>query len=309
MSVTAHHAGTMPLMEKPPQAPRRRINWMLLGFIGPAVLLVLAVSVYPIFSAAYTSTFETHYATRTAFIGFGHYRDLLSDPSIWRAAANSAVYTFGSLALVIPLALGIALLLNSDIPFRSAVRTIVILPWVLSQTIVALLWMWLLNPDFGPLPYLVDLVSGFKPALLTLPHQAMGTLIVINVWSTYPQAALLLLAAIQTIPKELIESARIDGASAFGTFRLIKLPLIKPTLMVVMIQLSLLYFNMVTLIYVLTGGGPIGGTETLALKVLKVSFEDWDIGRGAALGLIITVVNLLVSLVYVRVLRGGGDAE
>lgn len=286
------------------QKTKRRVNWFLIGFLAPAVLIVITVSIYPVFSAAVTSLFKTRYATLDHFVGLQQYRILLSDPGIWKAGLNSAIYTFGSLFLVIPLALAIALLLNSEIPFRGLVRTIVILPWILSQTIVALLWMWLVNPDFGPLPYLVDAATGFRPALLTSPHQAMGTLIVINVWSTYPQAALLLLAAIQTIPRELIEAARIDGASRFGVFRLVTLPLIKPTMLVVMIQLTLLYFNMVTLIYVLTGGGPLSGTETLALKVLKISFEEWNIGRGAALGLVITVINLLVSLVYVRVLRG-----
>ncbi len=301
MSLVAEHSE--PVIPEPTRPRRIQINWILLGFVAPAVLLVVLVSIYPIFNAAITSTFETRYATRVNFIWFGQYQALFNDPSIWNAALNSAIYTFGSLALVIPFSLGIALLLNADIPFRSLVRTIVVIPWVLSQTIVALLWMWLVNPDFGPLPYLVDVATGLRPALLTLPHQAMATLIVINVWASYPQAALLLLAAIQTIPRELVEAARIDGASNFGVFRRVTLPLIRPTMLVVMIQLTLLYFNMVTLIYVLTGGGPLAGTETLALKVLKISFEDWDIGRGAALGLLVTLVNLLVSLVYVRVLR------
>ena len=303
MSVAMDHSEpTLSPMQK--SARRFRINWLLLGFLGPAVLLVVLVSIYPIFNAAVTSMFETHYANRVGFVWFGQYQALFRDPSIWRAAINSAVYTFGSLALAIPFSFAIALLLNADIPFRGLVRTIVVLPWILSQTIVALLWMWLVNPDFGPLPYLVDAAVGVRPALLTLPAQAMATLIVINVWASYPQAALLLLAAIQTIPRELVEAARIDGASSFGVFRRVTLPLVRPTLLVVMIQLTLLYFNMVTLIYVLTGGGPLAGTETLSLKVLKISFEDWDLGRGAALGLIITAANLLISLVYVRVLRG-----
>jgi ABC-type sugar transport system permease subunit len=96
---------------------------------------------------------------------------------------------------------------------------------------------------------------------------------------------------------------RMDGAGRVSLFRYITLPMIKPTLVVVLIQLTLLYFNMVTLIYVLTGGGPVGATQTLALRVLKMSFENWDLGKGAALGLILTFVNLALSLFYVRALR------
>ncbi|WP_176084680.1 sugar ABC transporter permease [Martelella sp. HB161492] len=299
----------MASLSSAPEPPQKsQINWFLIGFVAPAVALVAAVSIYPVFNAAITSTFRTRYANRVEFVGLEQYRQLLSDSSIWHAALNSAIYTFGSLVLVIPLALGVALLLNAPLPFKGLVRTIVVLPWILSQTIVALLWMWLVNPDFGPLPFIIDATTGFRPTLLALPRQGMATLIVINVWASYPQATLLLLAAIQTISKDLVEAARMDGASRLDVFRLVTLPLIKPTMLVVMIQLTLLYFNMVTLIYVLTGGGPLGGTETLALKVLKISFEQWNIGSGAALGLIITLINLLVSLVYVRILRGGKDA-
>lgn len=139
--------------------------------------------------------------------------------------------------------------------------------------------------------------------MLASPAGAMAALIVVNVWASYPQATLLLLAAVQTVPRELYEAGRIDGASALRRFRYITLPLIKPTLTVVLIQLTLLYFNMVTLIYTLTGGGPLGATDTLAVRVLKISFEDWNLGRGAALGLVVTAINFLMSAFYVKALR------
>lgn len=283
------------------------VNWLPVLFITPAVLLVFLISIYPVFDAAALSLFQTRFAEKLSFIGLGNYTALLSDPAVWRSLRNSLVFTGASLFLAVPLSIALALLLNERVPFQSAIRTIIILPWVLSQTVVALLWAWLLNADFGPATYFGELVTGIRMQFLASPGAAMASLIAVNVWASYPQATLLLLAAVQTIPKELYEAARIDGSSGPQTFRYVTLPLLKPTLLVVMIQLTLLYFNLVTLIYTLTGGGPLASTDTLALRVLKMSFEDWNLGRGAALGLIITAVNLIFSLVYVRALRTPSD--
>ncbi len=276
---------------------------LALLFIGPAIVLVALVSLYPIVDAISLSLYATRYAEKVRFVGFANYVELARDPAVWLATRNSLVYTLGSLLITVPVSLGIALLLNQPSRMQGALRTIAILPWVISQTITALLWGWLLNADFGPLTYALQQLTGERVAVLAAPGLAMAALIAINVWSSYPQATLLLLAALQTVPKELHEAARIDGAGPFTAFRNVTLPLIKPTLLVVVIQLTLLYFNMVTLIYVFTGGGPLASTETLALRVLKTSFEDWNIGKGAALGLVITVINLVFSLFYMRTLR------
>lgn len=286
-----------------PVLTRKQRTMLPAMFIVPAVVTVFLVSIYPVFDALLLSLYQTSYAQKLHFIGLANYVALWNDPTIWKSAANSLVYTGASLALVVPLSLGLALLLNAKVPFQSAARTIIVLPWVVSQTVVALLWAWLLNSDFGPVTYAVQSMTGARPALLASPIGAMVALIMVNVWASYPQATLLLLAAVQTVPRELYEAARMDGATAWRRFRFVTLPLIRPTLLVVLIQLTLLYFNMVTLIYTLTGGGPLGATDTLAVRVLKISFEDWNLGRGAALGLVITAFNFLMSALYVKALR------
>jgi multiple sugar transport system permease protein len=282
---------------------RQHVNWLATLFIGPAVAVVFLVSIYPVFDAGLLSLFQTQYAEKVRFVGLANFVRLSTDPLIANALINSLVYTLGSLILVLPLGLAVALLLNQPFPLRGVARTIIVMPWVVSQTVVALLWAWLLNADFGPLTYLAQAILGYRPLFLASPTAAMASTIVVNVWASYPQATLLLLAALQTIPSELYEAAKIDGTRRLQSLRYITLPLIKPTIAVVLIQLTLLYFNMVTLIYTLTGGGPLNATETLSLRVLKTSFEDWNLGRGAALGLIITVINFVFSIVYVRSLR------
>jgi multiple sugar transport system permease protein len=282
---------------------RQRRSWLPLLFVLPATLLVIAVSVYPVIDAVALSLHATRYAEKLHFVGFDNYAALFNDPTIWDDALTAVIYTVGSLVVVIPYALGIALLLNRPMRFRGVVRTLAILPWVFSQTVTALLWGWLLNPEFGPVTYLSQQLTGAPAALLASPTGAMAALVGVNVWSSYPMAALLFLAALQTIPADLYEAMRMDGGGRIALFRHITVPMIMPTLVVVLIQLTLLYFNMVTLIYVMTGGGPVGSTQTLALRVLKMSFENWDLGRGAALGLVLTFVNLALSLFYVRALR------
>ncbi|TKI04668.1 carbohydrate ABC transporter permease [Martelella alba] len=274
-------------------------------FIFPSLLLVAAVSLYPIIDAVYLSLFSTRYAETVAFVGLQNFVDILSDQTIHSDFFNTVIYTAGSLILVLPYGLLVALLLNGkNIPFRGVLRTLAILPWVFSQTITGLLWGWLLNADFGAVTYFLQQTFHADFPLLSSPHGAMAALIVVNVWASYPLATLLFIAALQTIPQELYEAMRVDGAGPVKLFRYITLPLIRPTLQVIVIQLTLLYVNMVTLIYVMTGGGPVQSTETLGLRILKMSFEDWDIGHGAALGLILTLINFALSLFYVRALRG-----
>jgi len=305
LGYTPLSSSVVPLDLSAPAAKRPRAKGTSLPavFIAPAIVAVFLISIYPVFDAAVLSLFQTRYAEKLKFIGLGNYAALWNDASIWASAGKSLIYTGASLGLVLPLSLGLAMLLNSAIPLRSTARTVIVLPWVVSQTVVALLWAWLLNADFGPIAYAAQSLTGSRPALLASPIGAMAALVVVNVWASYPQATLLLLAAIQTVPGELHEAAHIDGASAWKRFRFVTLPLIKPTLQVVLIQLTLLYFNMVTLVFTLTGGGPLAATDTLALRVLKISFEDWNLGRGAALGLVITAINFAMSALYVRALR------
>lgn len=272
-------------------------------FILPAVALVATISVYPIGYAAFLSLFRTRYLERIAFIGLGNYWLLLRDAAARHNLTLSLFYVFGSLVVVLPFSLAVALLLNQPIRFRAVFRTVIILPWAVSQTIIALLWSWLLNPDFGPLIYLLELLGLGRMAPLSEGHLALPVLVAVNAWGSYPMAVILILAALQTIPSELTDAARVDGTDRWQNFTRITLPLIRPTLLVTTILLSLHNFNMVTLVFILTGGGPLGATELLSLRAFKEGFEFWRIGYSAALGILIFVFNLVFSLLYIRLLR------
>jgi len=286
------------------QARRYSLALMLpLAFFAPAVLLVVSVNLYPALAGIVTSLFETRYAMRVGFAGLANYQELIGDERAFQALETSLVFVSGSVGLATLIGLGLALLLARPWPLRNAFRTILLSPWVISQTVTGLLWGWLLNPLYGPISFVLDElgVPGVDP--LGTPATALPTIIAINVWHMFPFAMVLLLAALQTIGTELAEASRIDGASAWQHFHYVSLPLLKRTIMMVAITLTIYSFSQVTLIYTLTGGGPLGATEALAVLAFKAAFTDWRLGYAAAIGAVIFVMNLIFAVAYIRVLR------
>lgn len=278
-------------------------KWIAYAFMAPALLLVLLVSFYPIAVAMKWSMYETEYVRTGAYVGAGNFLSIFKNESGLKNIGNSFVYVFGSILIVVPLSTLLAVLLNMKIKFRVLFRTAIILPWVISQTVTALLWKWLINANYGPVNYVIERFGGAKVDLLSTSGGANLALIAANVWNTFPIALVLILAALQTISSELYEAGRVDGATGWKSFTHITLPLIKPTVLVTLIMLSLEYFNMVTLIYVFTGGGPFSATETLSLRAFKEGFEYWNIGMGSAFSVLLFGFNIILSLLYVKALK------
>jgi multiple sugar transport system permease protein len=274
-----------------------------LALMLPAVLLVVCITFLPILQAVALSFRETNFLQAGRFIGLRHYQALFADPLTWQNLLNSFTFTFGSLALSLPLALGLALLLNRAFPGRGLFRTILILPWVVSQLLAALLWRWLDSPLLGAVAYVLGVLAGTRVDILGDPSTAMLGVIVANVWRTFPYAMILTLAALQTIPAELYEAAKIDGASRFNLFRYVTFPMIQNTFLIATIILTIHYFNMIELPLVLTGGGPVNRTEVLGLRVYREAFMLFKFGFGSAIAMLMFGVNILVSLTYIRVLR------
>ena len=269
----------------------------------PAVALVVCVTFLPILQAVSLSFRETTFLQAGRYIGLRHYQTLFADPLTRQNLLNSFVFTFGSLALSLPLALGLALLLHRPFPGRALFRTILILPWVVSQLLTALLWRWIDSPLLGPLAYVLGQLAGTRVDILGDPSTAMTGVIVANVWRTFPYAMILTLAALQTIPEELYEAARIDGAGRWNLFRFVTFPVIQNTFLIATIILTIHNFNMIELPLLLTGGGPVNRTEVLGLRVYREAFTLFRFGFGSAIAMVMFVVNIAVSLVYIKILR------
>lgn len=271
--------------------------------ILPAFLLVVAVSIYPAGFAVYTSLHKTDYAVIRQYVGLKNYIAFFTEREGWNNIFHSLEYALGSVGFAMILGLLFALLIRETFPLRNFIKTVLFLPWVVSQVVIGLLWAWLFNPFYGVINYLLSLL-GISSIDISIGNTAMPFVIAVNVWRTYPLAMILLFSAIQSIPAEFYEAAMVDGASAFKRLRYVTLPLIKRTSLVTVITLTLEAINMITLIYVITGGGPANRTATLSIRTFKTAFEQWNIGMASTVGVIIVVFNLVLSLVYLRISRG-----
>ena len=280
-----------------------RLNVAPFLLLLPAVAIVAAISFVPIYYAVDISFYNTQFLRKVAFVGFGQYTRLIHSPEFVRAFLTSLKFGVSSLALTLPIGMMLAILLNRPILFRAAFRTILIIPWTVSQSVTGMLWVCLLNPSAGPLKYLLGQLGVSYAAFLSNPDWALKNVILINAWMSYPFPMVLFLGALQIVPREIHEAARIDGCSAWSTFWSVTLPYIRNTVMSTAIMLSLQFFNMVTLIFVLTGGGPMGSTRTLSLWVFQDGFFNFRVGSAAAAGMIIFALNIVFSLAYMRVLR------
>jgi multiple sugar transport system permease protein len=272
-------------------------------FLLPALLLVLLVTLIPIVYALSLSVLNTDYLDVVGFAGLGHYARFLSEGLGRRNIVASITFTLGSLALAVPLGLGLALLLNREFRLRTFFRTLLILPMVITVVASAMLWNWLYNAQYGPINYLLNRFFGVTINFLAQPEWAMPSMVLVNVWQSYPYAMILLLAGLQTIPIDLLEAASIDGASRWRQFISVKLPLLQRHILVVMILLGINYLNQATLPLILTGGGPLNSTYVMSIRVYNEAFSFYHMGFASAVGVVMLVFNLLFTLLYLWVLR------
>lgn len=284
------------------RGPRRGYGFELL-LILPALALVAGVILYPIVHAVDASLHETRFLTRLGFIGLANYEAFLAGRNAGQIVTNSFVLVAGSLALTVPLGLGLALLVNMRLRLRLLFRTLLVLPWIISQVISAMLWSWLLNAQYGLARVVAEVLGAATFDVFGSRNTAMAGLILVNVWRTFPFAMLLMLAALQTVPRDLTEAAMLDTHSPWRRFWHITFPLIRPTILVVIIMLSLSYFNNIDLPLILTGGGPLDATNTLALAAYQQAFVFNRLGQGSALAVAVFAINIVLSLFYLRLLR------
>ena len=286
------------------QLPRRQSDTgIAIVFLAPAILAILLVTIVPICMAIRTSFHATNYAQVREFVGIKNYITVFSE-SGWLNIRNSITYVVLSLIAVIPTGVALGSLLNRKFAGKRIYQTLIFIPYVISQTITALLWKWILNGSFGPVTYVLYELLGKKIDLFSNSVGANLMLVLANAWNTTPLVIILTLAALQTVPGELLEAAKIDGATPMQSYFHITLPMIKPTIMTAIVMQSMEYFNMVTLIHTLTAGGPFGSTQTLSLATYQNAFTYWHMDLASAYGVIIFLLNIGFSLVYIRLLKG-----
>lgn len=273
------------------------------AFLAPAGVVLALVALLPMLLVVWLSLEQRSPLLGAArFIGFDNYLRLFGDVRFWNAFGNTVYFTAVSVALEILLGLAIALLLRHAFRGRALMYSVVLLPWAIPTVVSARLWEWMYNADYGVLNYLL----GTSINWLGSPAWALNAAILMDVWKATPFVALLLLAGLQTIPRELYQAAAIDGASPWTMFRRITVPLLAPLILVVLIFRTIDAFRVFDAIYVLTGGGPANSTETLSIYAYKLLFQTLEFGYGSALAVSVLLCVGLLTIVYVRLLQRSG---
>jgi multiple sugar transport system permease protein len=269
-------------------------------WFGPALILLLAVTVYPTAVVLWLSFNRTRYYDVIGWVGFDNYASVLTSSAFWDLTFNSLVYLAGSLAIVLPVGLFSAIALQSMKRSAPFFRVLLLLPWTLSMAVVGCFWLWLLNPSYGPIGYAMKFVGLAPGLMLGDPDIALWLLIAVTAWWSFPYVMVMMSAALQSVPAELYEAVVIDGGGFWARLRHVIWPHVNATLGSTALALSILYLTLITLVLVLTGGGPIGATSTWSFEVFITAFRSVDVSPSSVISIVVLVVNLLLGIVYTR---------
>lgn len=298
----AHEAVAVPHLAA--RRRRRRIDLLPYVMVAPALLAVAAFSLLPTLYGILVSLYRVEFVELLTFVGTRNYAEVLSDSKFWNSVRVSFVFTGLSVVFTVLAGFGLALLANQRMRFRSAFRTVALLPWVTSYVVTYMIFRWILNADFGLLNALfVEGLGWPRVQWLGDPVLAMSSLITVNVWRAAPHAMVLLLAGLQGIRQELYEAAAIDGAGRVRSFFAVTLPLMRTAILILVVLITIIDFNVVVAMLVLTGGGPGTATETMSLRMYLEAFTYTRMGTASAIAVIIFAINLVLTAVYIRLLR------
>jgi ABC-type sugar transport system permease subunit len=282
---------------------RRRVDVFPYLLCAPTVLLILGLTVVPAGYAFVMSLYKVQYIQLGEFVGLRNYVNVLTDPLTATNLLVTAKFVFGSIIGFLITAFVLAMILNQPIAGRPIFRTAVLIPWVTTQVVSTLVIKWLLDFNIGFIDQALR-SFGWQPIrFLSDGNNALLTLIGITIWRAAPYGMVLLLAGLQTIPGELYEAARVDGASAWQRFTRITLPLVRAPVLIMLVMESMGLVSLVTPILVLTGGGPADATEVISLRLFKEAFTNFNMGIGATVAMLVFVIDIVLSGVYILLLR------
>ena len=295
-------------LEAPPAARRfafltdRKLAWL---FIGPALALLLFLSIWPLIQLIGLS-FTDYSATRDVgynIIWFDNYTDILTSPVVRDRALTTLIFVVGAVGLQTILGFAIAFLISRRIKGRGAITTLFLIPMMLSPIVVGLFWKFMLDVQFGVVNSFLDSLGLSRVEWLTSQRLSLFSLIIVDTWQWTPFVMLIALAGLTAVPKYLYEAAEIDRASEWFKFRRITFPLVWPLLLIAVMFRAIEAFRLFDLVYILTGGGPGGTTETLSYNVYKVAFFGFDTGRASAYGILMVIVVTIAAQFYLRYLN------
>lgn len=282
-------------------------NAQVLGplLAAPAVAILLTLLAYPLLLGVWLSLTNATLGSSAHFIGFRNYVRLFQDPVFLGAAGYSLLYTFGAETFKMSIGLALALLLNRKFRGYRVARAVMLLPWVAPTVLSALAWLWLLDPQFSAISWLLERMGLIHSYIdfLGSPWPARVSLIVVNIWRGIPYFAIGYLAGLQAIPKELLEAAAIDGAGAWKTFLRVIWPLLIPITTILVSFSSIWTITDFQLIWTMTRGGPDNATQVFTTLAYQRAINGGSLGQGAAIAICVIPVMLVLSYFALRSIR------
>jgi raffinose/stachyose/melibiose transport system permease protein len=291
-----------PAIQPARRSPRLRRRLELAVLLSPALLLFTGFVLLPIVIAAYYGLYKwTGFGPLSRFVGLQNYKLALSDPAFQQAILHNVIIAVLSIVIQLPISIAVALLLNRRIRGRSVLRLLVFAPYVLSQAITAVMWSLMLQPG-GFADQLMKAVGlgGFVQLWLANLHIVLYTMFVVLTWQFIGFGIILLVAGLQGIPAELGEAAALDGASGWQTTRRITLPLLGPTIRILIFLSIIGSLQVFDVVWIMTVGGPAGASSTMATYLVQRGFQSSEFGYGSAVAVIMFVVCFVFALVYQR---------
>jgi multiple sugar transport system permease protein len=271
-------------------------------YLAPAFIIFTVFIFVPLVFSIYLSFTNWDLISKGAdFIWFNNYLRLAHNKNFWGAVKNTIYFTIGIVPAQIALALISALLLNTKVKFKSLFRSIYFLPVIVPITVTAIVWLFIFSPSYGILNYLIGIVGLPQPRWLYDPVWALPALIVLAVWTNFGYFTVIFLAGLQSIPREMIEAAEIDGANKWQSFWKITFPLLSPTTFLVLIMSIIGGFQIYQTVVLTTEGGPAGATNVIVYELYRTAFEYFDMGYASAMATLLFFLLFSLTLFQFRV--------
>ena len=269
--------------------------------VAPNLFFLLAFTYWPLVYNLYLSLTDWDMLSpEKTFIGLENYRDLAATRDFWRIVANTFYFVVVGVGATMAIALAVALLLNQKLYGRGLARSVVFAPTVLTGSAIAIVWIYIFDPNYGLLRVFINAAGFASPKWLTDLGWAMPALLIVYVWKNFGYAVVVYLAGLQSIPKELYEAAVVDGASPWDRFRAVTVPGLSPITFFLLVTSILGSFQAFDIVAVMTHGGPVDATNTLIYHLYEEGFVAFHAGRAAAIGVVLFALMLAITIVQLR---------